>query len=62
MLIYMYIYFVLFVPENFDWNWDGLAGLVKFSTVSFLVSGKMQNPTSSSQFIFMCAVRWSEWL
>jgi len=33
---------MLFVPDNSDWNCDGMAGLVNFSTISPPVSGKMQ--------------------
>jgi len=35
--IYIYIYCLLFVPDNSHWSWGGLAGLVKFS-----LSGKWQ--------------------
>jgi len=40
---YICIYGLLFVPDNSDWNWAGLAELVQFSSIRYNA-----NPCSSS--------------
>jgi len=54
--IYICIYSLLFVRNNSDWNWDGWAGLVQFSIISYPVLGTMQIHLAVLNLFL-----WSEW-